>query len=67
LVEKFKFVPRDQLINFNREEFMNYSIFVPDLVKKMLEINPKKRPTAREIMNHRWVNENFKTYRKKLL
>jgi hypothetical protein len=33
----------------------------------MLEINPKKRLTAREVMENKWVCENFKNYKKKML
>jgi serine/threonine protein kinase len=40
---------------------------VPELIKKMLEINPKKRITTREVMENKWVNENFKNYKKKML
>lgn len=65
LIEKFKFVPRDELIDFNAEEFMSYSGMVLELAKKMLEINPNKRISAREIMNNKWVNENYRNYRKK--
>ena len=67
LIEKFKFVPRDELIDFNSEEFMNFSMMVPEVIKKMLEVNPKKRITAKDIMNNKWVNENFKNYKRKLL
>lgn len=67
MIEKFKFVPRDELIDFNCDEFMNFSSMVPDLVKKMLEVNPKKRISAKDVMNNKWVNENFKNYKRKLL
>lgn len=67
LAEKFKFVPRDELIDFTCDEFLNYSVLVPDLVKKCLEVNPKKRITAKDVMNNKWVNENFRNYKRKLL
>jgi serine/threonine protein kinase len=50
LIEKYKFVPRDELIDFSNEEFQNFSILVPDLIKKMLEVNPNKRFTAKDVM-----------------
>jgi len=46
---------------------MNFSMMVPEVIKKMLEVNPKKRITAKDIMNNKWVNENFKNYKRKLL
>jgi calcium-dependent protein kinase len=67
LIEKYKFVPRDELIDFNCEEFMNFSTLVPDLVKRMLEVNPKKRLSAKDVMNNKWVNENYRNYKRKLM
>lgn len=60
-------MPRDELIDFNSEEFLNFSILVPDLLKKMLEINPRKRMSARDVMNNKWVSENYKNYKKKFI
>jgi calcium-dependent protein kinase len=65
LIEKFKFVPRDELIDFQTEEFFKYSVAVPELVKKMLEVNPSKRLTPKEVMNNKWINENYQQYKKK--
>ena len=58
-------MPRDELIDFNCEEFMTYSVLVLDLAKRMLEVNPSKRLTAKDVMTNKWVNENYKNYRKK--
>lgn len=66
LVEKYKHVPRDDLIDFEREDFYSFGMKLPELLKKMLEISPRKRFSARDIMDHRWVSENYKTYKKKL-
>ena len=60
-------MPRDELIDFNSEDFLSYSVLVADLAKMMLEINPKKRATAREVMENKWVNQYFQNYKKKLL
>lgn len=66
LIEKFKFVPRDELIDFKADEFHKYSGIVPEVIKKMLEVNPKKRCTAKDVMQHVWINENYKNYKRKL-
>ena len=44
---------------------MTYSVLVLDLAKRMLEVNPSKRLTAKDVMTNKWVNENYKNYRKK--
>ena len=66
LIEKYKYVPREELMDFNSEEFFAFSVLVPELVKRMLEVNPKKRSTTKDIMNNKWVLENYKNYKKKL-
>jgi len=59
-------VPRDELIDFNCDEFLNFSAIVPELIKKCLEINPKKRLSAKDVMTNKWVSENYKNYKRKL-
>lgn len=38
---------------------------VQELIKKMLEINPKRRISMKDVMENKWVRENFKNYKKK--
>lgn len=41
-------------------------MLVPEMIKKMLEVKPKKRCTAKDVMNNKWIAENYKNYKKKL-
>jgi serine/threonine protein kinase len=61
----FKYIPREELIDLENEEFYRFSHAIPELIKKMLEVNPKKRYSAKDIMNNTWVYSNYKRYRQK--
>ena len=36
----------------NYNEFYEYSVLVPELLRRMLEVKPKKRITAVEVINN---------------
>ncbi|XP_050429430.1 peripheral plasma membrane protein CASK isoform X3 [Adelges cooleyi] len=47
-------------LNFNRPHWESISEAAKDLVCKMLCLDPKKRLTIEEVLNHRWLRERDK-------
>ncbi|KAM3293182.1 hypothetical protein ACQJBY_036632 [Aegilops geniculata] len=45
-------------VDFNGDPWPNISAGAKDLVKKMLNINPKERLTAFQVLNHPWIKED---------
>uniref|UniRef100_A0A453HQR6 non-specific serine/threonine protein kinase n=1 Tax=Aegilops tauschii subsp. strangulata TaxID=200361 RepID=A0A453HQR6_AEGTS len=45
-------------VDFNGDPWPNISSGAKDLVKKMLNINPKERLTAFQVLNHPWIKED---------
>ncbi|MCH95074.1 calcium-dependent protein kinase 8-like, partial [Trifolium medium] len=48
-------------IDFNREPWPKVSDNAKDLVKKMLDPDPKRRFTAQEVLDHQWLINLVKT------
>ncbi|CAD8059270.1 unnamed protein product [Paramecium sonneborni] len=46
--------------NFNSKEFQGLSFEAQALIKSMLQLDPKKRPSASEILNDPWIKEKAK-------
>ncbi|CAD8141516.1 unnamed protein product [Paramecium pentaurelia] len=46
--------------NFNSKEFTSLSFEAQTLIKSMLQLDPKKRPSASEILNDPWIKEKAK-------
>ncbi|CAK58560.1 unnamed protein product (macronuclear) [Paramecium tetraurelia] len=46
--------------NFNSKEFTSLSFEAQNLIKSMLQLDPKKRPSASEILNDPWIKEKAK-------
>ena len=44
--------------HFNHEEFQRCSPTVKDLIKKLLNTNPKKRLTAKQALDHEWFKDD---------
>ncbi|XP_050534339.1 peripheral plasma membrane protein CASK isoform X4 [Daktulosphaira vitifoliae] len=47
-------------LNFNRSQWKPISEAAKDLVCKMLCLDPKKRVTIQDVLNHRWLRERDK-------
>ena len=62
LVNQFKNYSRDEIIDFNNDSFSKFFISVPELLRRMLAIDPKKRISAREIMQDYWVKTSYSKY-----
>uniref|UniRef100_A0ACD6A1B2 Uncharacterized protein n=1 Tax=Avena sativa TaxID=4498 RepID=A0ACD6A1B2_AVESA len=45
-------------VDFNGDPWPNVSAGAKDLVKKMLNINPRERLTAFQVLNHPWIKED---------
>ena len=49
----------DQILNanyvFHKEQFKNVSDQARDLIKKLLEVDPEKRISSDEILQHPWL------------
>lgn len=43
------------LLKFNRQQWESISEAAKDLICKMLCLDPKKRLTIQEVLNHRWL------------
>ena len=50
---------RKNILRGNYPELFDISDNLKDLINKMLEINPEKRISVDEILNHPWLNENI--------
>ncbi|KAL4148933.1 hypothetical protein QTP88_003065 [Uroleucon formosanum] len=50
----------DARLNFNRPQWEHISEGAKDLICKMLCLDPKKRLTIQEVLNHRWLRERDK-------
>lgn len=48
----------DSPLEFKSQVWSNVSEDAKDCIKCMLERNPDKRPTAREILNHKWLRDS---------
>ena len=48
---------------FDEEDWCYISKEVKDLIDLMLKMNPKKRITAREALEHPWVTANARDHR----
>ncbi|GJQ71469.1 hypothetical protein Trydic_g11192 [Trypoxylus dichotomus] len=44
------------IVTFEPEDFVDVSSVALDFIKSILVLNPKKRPTVQELLQHPWIN-----------
>ncbi|GAU43631.1 hypothetical protein TSUD_24000 [Trifolium subterraneum] len=50
----------DYVVDFKRDPWPHVSVNAKDLVKKMLDPDPKRRLTAQEVLDHPWLTKHVK-------
>ena len=57
MIERYSFWPRDQLFDLENPKIYTYSIAITELLKRMLELNPKNRISMKDVIKNSWLKQ----------
>lgn len=52
---------------YNEEYLDEFSIEAQDFIKSMIQVDPSKRASIDELLNHRWIKKKYIEYNKQHL